>query len=66
MIMSVQVIKKQKVSKNFQKLFPPIVCVYCGCIIEEQHESYLTKCNQCLSKENEKIKFFTISTNESA
>lgn len=32
---------------------PPKICVDCGYKIEEQHESYLTKCDHCLSKENE-------------
>lgn len=47
--------QKQKVSnyKNFQKLFPPNVCVYCGYIIDEQRDSSTTKCEHCLSKENE-------------
>ncbi|MBZ5752969.1 protein YhfH [Metabacillus rhizolycopersici] len=38
---------------TFYKKLPPKTCVDCGYKIEEQHESYLTKCDHCLSKEIE-------------
>ncbi|MCM3117474.1 hypothetical protein M3610_19570 [Neobacillus sp. MER 74] len=51
--MSEQEMKELKASnhKNYQKLFPPSVCIYCGSIIEDEHESSMTKCQNCLSKE---------------
>ena len=40
-------------SITFYKRIPPKICVNCGGTIKEQHESYLTKCDHCLRKENE-------------
>jgi predicted Zn-ribbon and HTH transcriptional regulator len=37
----------------FYKHLPPKICTDCGYEIEEQHESYMTKCERCLSKERE-------------
>jgi hypothetical protein len=41
---------------KFYKDLPPKICIDCGYVIIEQHESYLTKCEHCLSKENDSIK----------
>jgi len=38
---------------EFYKNLPPKICVDCGYTFIEQHESYLTKCEYCLSKEDE-------------
>lgn len=38
---------------KFYKNLPSKICVNCGYVIIEQHESYLTKCEHCLRKENE-------------
>ncbi|HWO97448.1 MAG TPA: protein YhfH [Bacillus sp. (in: firmicutes)] len=38
---------------EFYRNLPPKICVDCGHVIIEQHESYLTKCEHCLSKEHE-------------
>ena len=38
---------------EFYKHLPPKICTDCACEIEEQHESYITKCEHCLSKESE-------------
>lgn len=49
-----QAIREEKVSnhKIYKKLFPPIVCVYCGYIIDDHHDSSMTECEHCLNKEN--------------
>ncbi|MDQ0245177.1 putative Zn-ribbon and HTH transcriptional regulator [Bacillus fengqiuensis] len=38
---------------EFYKNLPPKSCVNCGYIMIEQHESYSTKCEHCLSKGHE-------------
>ncbi len=53
--MSNQTVSERKVSSysEFYKELPPKICVDCGSKIKEQHESYMTKCEHCLSKESE-------------
>ena len=38
---------------TFKKKLSPNICVDCGRKIEEEYESCFTKCDHCLSKENE-------------
>lgn len=40
-------------SITFQKKLSPKICADCGNKIDEEYESYFTKCDHCLSKENE-------------
>lgn len=53
--MSTAIVMKQKETNylEFYRNLPPKICVDCGHVIIEQHESYLTKCEHCLSKEHE-------------
>lgn len=44
---------KKKTIVEFYRNLPPKICVDCGKVIEEQHESYLAQCNYCLSKTQE-------------
>ncbi|WP_425590486.1 protein YhfH [Fictibacillus sp. b24] len=39
--------------KNYLELhrnIPDKTCTECGCVIEEQHESYLYECERCMGK----------------
>jgi YhfH-like protein len=39
--------------KNYLELhrnIPEKTCIECGCVIEEQHESYLYECERCMGK----------------
>jgi reverse gyrase len=38
---------------EFYKNIPPKICVNCGSAMIEQCESYMEKCEHCLSKEIE-------------
>jgi reverse gyrase len=38
---------------EFYKNIPPKICVNCGSEMIEQYESYMEKCEHCLSKEIE-------------